>query len=85
MTRRKAITPMKVTLTEVERLYTSDAGNPRFRLHWRQSNGMRDAANTATDASWNYEVGNKGIRVGDRVTILLNGRGTVECIEAGWK
>lgn len=73
---------MKVRLESVERLTNSYYGNPRFRLSW-STTGWREygAANTAADASYNYEIGNKGLRAGDFVELELNGRGTVKSIE----
>jgi len=66
---------MRVRIRSIDRLRNSYSGNPRFRISWRYG-----AANTAADASYNYEIGNPGFRVGDLVDIELNGHGTIRGI-----
>jgi hypothetical protein len=73
---------MIARLTEIERLTNSCSGNPRFRLSWDVQGIGSGSANTAADASYNYEIGNKGLRVGSLVRIELNGRGTIKSISA---
>lgn len=70
-------------LTAVERLNNSYYGNPRFRLTW-ESIGLGTlvmAKNTASDASFVYQIGNAGFRVGDKVWLTIGGRGTVTGME----
>ena len=69
----------------IERIKNSYSGNPRFRIELmtETTTGNRwcHRFNTAADASFNYEVGNPGLRVGDMVIVLLNGRGTISGME----
>ena len=72
---------MRVRIESIERLTNSYYGNPRFRLSWSEKGWAGyGLANTAANASYNYEIGNKGLRVGDIVDIELNGRGTIKSI-----
>jgi hypothetical protein len=73
---------MRVRIESIERLTNSYNGNPRFRIGWSEPGWSGHGhANTASDASYNYEIGNKGLRVLDVVEIELNGRGTIKSIE----
>lgn len=80
-------------LSEVTRLRNNYYGNPRWQITLVTS-GTDDLSEhtgsdcegdhlyrtlrTASDAAFNYEVGNKGLRVGDVVTVTMNGRGTID-------
>lgn len=64
-------------ISRLQRLTNSYSGNPRFRIELEE----REAWNTAADHSFNYEVGNRGLDVGDLVTLTIGGRGTVVGIE----
>lgn len=70
-------------LTAVERLNNSYYGNPRFRLTWETLGlgTLTMAKNTASDASFAYQIGNKGFRVRDEVILTIGGRGTVTNLE----
>lgn len=71
----------KVRIQAIDRLPNSYSGNPRFTLAYEPADGGSiQTINTAADASYNYEIGNLGLGVGDWVTIGINGRGTVDSI-----
>jgi hypothetical protein len=73
----------RVRIESIERLSNSYFGNPRFRIGWTEPGGLgRGVANTAADASFCYEVGNKGLRERDVVELELNGRGVITDISA---
>lgn len=75
----------RVKIESIERLTNSHYGNPRWRINWSGPGwSFGGHANTAANASFNYEIGNTGLRVGDLVDIELNGRGTIGAI-APWK
>ena len=69
-------------IDRLERLKNSYNGNPRWAvtLEWVGLGTNWDTWNTASDASFNYEIGNKGYRVGDKVRLTIGGRGTVVAI-----
>ena len=72
-----------VKIVELERLTNSYSGNPRWAITW-EAVGLgtfTETTNTAADASFNYEIGNPGLRVGSMVKLTVNGRGTVSAIE----
>ena len=72
---------MRVRIESIERLNNSYSGNPRFKIAWSEHGWTAyGSANTASDASYNYEIGNKGLRERDLVEIELNGRGTIKSI-----
>jgi hypothetical protein len=74
---------MKVRIESVERLNNSYYGNPRWRVSWSEHGwSAYGSAVTAADSSYNYDVGEKGMRAGDFVEIELNGRGTIKSIKA---
>jgi hypothetical protein len=84
MSKRREITaPIKATITEVQVLNPTDAGRPRYRLHWRSTIGERAAATTASDVNYR-KIDASGIRVGDEVVITLSPSGTIDCIESRW-
>jgi hypothetical protein len=71
---------MKVKLLELRRENNSMSGNPRWRLFWEE---VREAGKqspivwtgtgvTKADASFNYDIGNEGLRVGDVVDVLIS-------------
>jgi hypothetical protein len=68
----------------LERLRNSYSGNPRWAitLEWIGVGTTWHTWNTASDASFNYEIGNKGYRVGDKVRLTIGGRGTVVAIDS---
>lgn len=72
---------MLVRIESIERLTNSYSGNPRYRISWSEQ-GWKEygAANTSSDASYNYAIGNRGYSVRDLVEIELNGRGTIKSI-----
>lgn len=63
---------MTGTITKITRLVNSTNGNPRFAI-------CIDGApyTTGSDHSFNYEVGNPGLRVGDTVTYTLTRSGKI--------
>lgn len=72
------------TLHKIERLNCSASGNPRYRLTLHPSDdGYLVSWNTATDYSFNYDIGNPGYRVGSPVTLIVGGRGTITSIHKG--
>jgi hypothetical protein len=72
---------MRARLTSIERLTNSRNGNPRFKINYdgqyEDGGKVTSHANTASDASFNYEIGNRGFRVGDMVDLTIGGRGTI--------
>lgn len=75
-------TTSRVRIDEITRMTNSRNGNPRFSIGYRHADGGRTWAATAADASFNYEIGNPGYRVGNFVLMTIGGRGTIVAIEA---
>jgi hypothetical protein len=67
-------------IAALTRLQNSYCGNPRWAVQLAMPGGTSVLHNTAANASVNYEIGNTGLRVGDLVTLLVNGRGTIDYI-----
>ena len=62
----------RVKIREITRLNNSRNGNPRFAITWEDPlNGNLVTRRTASDASFNYEIGNPGLRTGDFVEITF--------------
>ena len=62
----------RVKIREITRLNNSRNGNPRFAITWEDPlNGNLVTRRTAHDASFNYEIGNRGLRTGDFVEITF--------------
>lgn len=63
---------LDVTLVKITRLHNSVNGNPRHAITWERAvDGALLTRQTSSDASINYAVGNRGLRVGDRVRLTL--------------
>lgn len=67
------------TIEAITRLPNSTNGNPRFRLAVAREDddGVLEMFTTQSDASYGYEIGNPGHRVGDRVTFTLTKAGRI--------
>ena len=84
-------------IADVTRIRNSYYGNPRFEITLVTSSDpthslcsgtecegdhMYRTLKTASEASFNYEVGNKGLRANDVVTVTIGGRGTIVAMHA---
>jgi hypothetical protein len=67
-------------IESLERLTNSRNGNPRFAITLGDTDGIFGTWNTAADASFSYEIGNPGKRVGSWVILTIGGRGTVTAV-----
>lgn len=70
-------TPEIRRIESIERLNSSVNGNPRFRFHFHGG----EAADSMSDASFCYAVGNPGMREGDLVRIERTRAGNIAHME----
>lgn len=72
-------------VNEIRPLTNSYSGNPRWEIQFYSGgpdHRLNHTVNTSADASFNYEIGNVGYRVGDYVRFTIGGRGTITGVEA---
>jgi len=68
----------RVRIEKIERLACSAVGNPRFRIQYSTPGWTSyHSGITKADASFNYEIGNRGFRERDVVLVKLNGNGNI--------
>ena len=63
-------------IDDIERLANSVNGNPRFRFHLSTDTNYV-VADSKSDASFNYEVGNPGLRAGNLVDVTFTRSGRI--------
>lgn len=68
---------MRVRITRIERLNNSVNGNPRYEFGFEDAEGDYHRMLSSSDASFVYEIGNVGYRVGSPVDITLTRAGRV--------
>lgn len=62
----------------LERVANSPDGNPRWAISLVDAEGAHLGSwNTTADASFNYELGNRGKRQNDWVVLTIGARGTI--------